>query len=208
MLVNYANRTEYLCASISHEGVLDPEELAALIQARRLSDFSLLTGRSIRTTQESVLPRRPESADAIQHRLYKETSFDSCRTLFLSWGSTAIVRQAMSRIVKGRGEIVEMRGKLVTPFDCIDLCSLYRACSRSLDVDMKFRLSAIWKMVFGSDPAAETGKSRTARWDAAPAVQLTHHLAGNVPARQKKEYGWLERVCVVLRSALPYDMSG
>ena len=68
------------------------------------------------------------------------------------------------------------------PFDCIDLRSLNWGCSRSLDVDIEFHFSVVWKMVFGSEPDAETGKSRTARWDATAAVQLTHHLAANVPA--------------------------
>ena len=101
-----------------------------------------------------------------------------------------------------------MSEDLVPLLDSIDLRSLYRTCSRSLGVEMKFRLSVVWKMVFGSDPDAEMGIFYTARGDATAVVYLAHHLAANVPAWQKKEYGWLERVCVVLRSALPYDMGG
>ena len=133
-----------------------------MIQARGLSELSLLTGRSIRTAQASVLPRRPESVDAIQHRFYKDTNFDSCKALFLSRGSTAIGRQAMSRIVKGREDIVQMSEDIVPLFDCIDLRSLYRGCSRSLDVDVKSHFSVAWRMVFGSDPAAGIGKCHTA----------------------------------------------
>ena len=78
--------------------------------------------------------------------------------------------------------MVEMKENPVPPFDCIDLCSLYRAYSWSLDVDLKFDLSVVWKMVFGSDPDAVMDKFQTAQWDATAAVQLAHHLAANVPA--------------------------
>ena len=56
-LVNYAEQTEYLCASISYGGVSDPDNLAALIRARRLSEFSEVNCGYIRTAPTSVLPR-------------------------------------------------------------------------------------------------------------------------------------------------------
>jgi len=122
----------------------------------------------------------------MQHRLYRETNLDPRKAFFLNWGSTAIDRQAISRLVNGRVEIVEMKENLVPLFDCIDLCSLYRGCFRSLDVEMKFHFSVVWRMVFGSDLDAEVGKSHTARYNPTAAVRLAHHLADNVPAQQKK----------------------
>lgn len=109
---------EYLCASISYEGVSNPDTLAALIRVRGLSQFSILFGGFIRKAHASALLRRPESVDAIQHRLYRETNFDPCKALSLNWECTGLDREAISRIAKGRGGIVEKKEDLVPLFDC------------------------------------------------------------------------------------------